>query len=229
MTTERKLLAHHLRELLEVVENPESDISQLRPWLRYWWLDPPTGEEIFSRLSRIERRLSTLEPQRCALAEGESANRLAYLISGLDERRNEEQRHITSWLVGTKNLTISDPYFFSFSGPNKVFRTQAQYVEWLIAFIPNEIKKLEVFHLPGPNRRIYSSIDEYCRKMAISLENHETNEIHDRVLIKDGKDAKAIGTSFGGLGNKIAFVLDLPEEDLRAFRRELHRIKNPKK
>lgn len=225
MTTERELLARHLRELLEVVENPESDISQLRPWLRYWWFGPPTGEEISSRLSRIERRLSTLEPQRCALAEGESANRLAYLITGLDERRNEERRHITSWLAGTNKLTISDPYFFSFSGPNKVFRTQAQYVEWLIDFIPKKIEKLEVFHLPGPNRRIYSSIAEYCRKKGISLQNHETNEIHDRVLIKNDKDAKAIGTSFGGLGNKIAFVLDLPEEDLQAFRRELHRIR----
>ena len=225
MTTERELLIRHLRELLEVVENPESDISQLRPWLRYWWFGAPTGEEISARLSRIERRLSTLEPQRCALAEGETANRLAYLITGLDERRNEERRHITSWLAGTSKLTVVDPYFFSFSGPNKVFRTQAQYVEWLIDFIPKRVERLEVFHLPGPNRRIYSSIAEYCRKKGITLENCETNEIHDRVLIKNDNDAKAIGTSFGGLGNKIAFVLDLPDEDLQAFRRELHRIR----
>ena len=46
MTSERELLVRHLRELLEVAENPESDISQLRPWLRYWWLGAPTGEEI---------------------------------------------------------------------------------------------------------------------------------------------------------------------------------------
>lgn len=225
MTSERELLVLHLRELLKVAENPESDISQLRPWLRYWWFGAPAGEEISERLSRIEQRLSTLEPQRCALVEGETANRLAYLITGLDERRNEERRHITSWLAGTNKLTIVDPYFFSFSGSNKVFRTQAQYVEWLIDFIPKSVTKLEVFHLPGPNRRIYSSIDKHCRKKGITFENCETNEIHDRVLIKDDNDAKAIGTSFGGLGNKIAFVLDLPEKDLQAFRSELHRIK----
>jgi hypothetical protein len=224
MATERELLIRHLRELLEVVENPESDLSQLRPWLRYWWW-APTGEEVSARLSRIERHLSSLETRRCAFSERENADRMMYLITGMANRRNEERRHITSWLAGTSRLTIVDPYFFSFSGPNKVFRTQAQYVEWLVDFIPKHTEQIEVFHLPAPNRRIYSAVAAHCKKKNIAMKTWETTEIHDRVLIKNDEEAKAIGTSFGGLGNKIAFVLDVPDEDLGVFRRELHRIK----
>lgn len=226
MTSERELLSRHLRELLEVVDNPETDLSQLRPWLRYWWWwGSPSGDEVSARLSRIERQLSSIEARRCAFSEGENANRMAYLITGMAGRLNEERKHITTWLAGASRLTIVDPYFFSFSGPNKVFRTQAQYVEWLLEFIPKHTEQIEVFHLPGPNRRIYSAVATHCKKKNISLKTWETTEIHDRVLIRNDEEAKAVGTSFGGYGNKIAFVLDVPNEDLRMFRRELHRIK----
>lgn len=225
MTTERELLVRHLRELLEVVENPESDLSQMRPWLHYWWWGLPTGEEVSARLGRIERQLSSLQERRCAFSERDNADRMMYLITGMANRRNEERRHITSWLAGVSRLTIVDPYFFSFSGPNKVFRTQTQYVEWLLELIPKQTEQIEVFHLPVPNRRIYSAVATHCKKKNIALKTWETTEIHDRVLIRNDEEAKAIGTSFGGIGNKIAFVLDLPNEDLGMFRRELHRIK----
>ncbi|MDK9726146.1 MAG: hypothetical protein OEL88_14845 [Sterolibacteriaceae bacterium MAG5] len=226
MNSERELLARHLRELLELVENQESDLSQIRHWIRYWWWDHPTGDEIASRLRRIERRLESLEPQRCALAEGDRADRVMHLVTGLEGRHREERKHITSWLSGASQLTVVDPYFFSFSGSNKVYRTQAQYVEAIIELLPKTLESIEVFHLPGPNRAIISAFEKHCRKKNISLRNWETTEVHDRVFIKSETEARVHGTSFGGLGNKIAFVLDLPLEDLGVFRRELHRIKS---
>ncbi|PKO93520.1 MAG: hypothetical protein CVU15_03035 [Betaproteobacteria bacterium HGW-Betaproteobacteria-1] len=226
MNNERELLTRHLKELLELVENKDSDLSQVRHWIRYWWWDHPTGDEIASRLRRIERRLESLEPQRCALAEGDRADRIMHLVTGLEGKHREERRHITSWLSGTSHLTVVDPYFFSFSGSNKIYRTQAQYVESIIELLPKTLESIEVFHLPGPNRAIFSSIEKHCRKKNISLRNWGTTEVHDRVLIKNETEARALGTSFGGLGNKIAFVLDLPQEDLEIFRRELHRIKS---
>lgn len=226
MNNERELLTHHLTELLELVKNKDSDLSQVRNWIRYWWWDHPTGDEIASRLRRIEHRLESLEPQRCALAEGDRADRVMHLVTGLEGKHREERKHITSWLSGTSHLTVVDPYFFSFSGSNKIFRTQAQYVESIIELLPKTLESIEVFHLPGPNRAIFSSIEKHCHKKNISLRNWGTTEVHDRVLIKNETEAKALGTSFGGLGNKIAFILDLPQEDLNIFRRELHRIKS---
>lgn len=226
MNNERELLARHLRELLELVENRESDLSQIRHWIRYWWWDHPTGDEIASRLRSIERRLETLEPQRCALAEGDRADRVMQLVTGLEGRHREERKHITSWLFGASQLTVVDPYFFSFSRPNKVYRTQTQYVEAIIELLPKTLESIEVFHHPGPNRAIISAFEKHCRKKNISLRNWETTEVHDRVFIRSETEARALGTSFGGLGNKIAFVLDLPLEDLKVFRRELYRIKS---
>ncbi len=49
--------------------------------------------------------------------------------------------------------------------------------------------------------------------------------MHDRVWIKDGNRAKVVGTSFNGLGKKLAFILNLPESDLRAFQTQLPRIR----
>ncbi len=226
MNNERELLARHLRELLALVEDNESNLSDIRHWIPYWWWDYPTDDEIASSLRRIERRLESLEPQRCALAEGDRADQLVHLVTGLEGRRREERKHIASWLSGTSQLTVVDPYFFSFSGPNKVYKTQAQYIEAIIELLPKMLKSIEVFHLPGPNRVIFSSFQKHCHKKNIALRNWATTEVHDRVLIKSETEARAIGTSFGGLGNKIAFVLDLPQEDLDVFRRELHRIKS---
>lgn len=226
MNNERELLARHLRELLALVEDNESDLSHIRHWIRYWWWDHPTGDEIASRLRHIERRLESLEPQRCVLAEGNRADRVMHLVTGLEGRQCEERKHITSWLSGASQLTVVDPYFFSFSGPNKVYRTQAQYVEAIVELLPKTLESIEVFHLPGPNRAIFSSFQKHCYKKSIVLRNWATTEVHDRVLIKSETEARVLGTSFGGLGNKIAFVLDLPQEDLEVFRRELHRIKS---
>jgi hypothetical protein len=226
MNNERELLARHLRELLNLVEDSESDLSHIGHWIRYWWWDHPSGDEISSRLRRIERRLESLGPQRCAFAEGNRADQVMHFVTGLEGRQKEERKHLTSWLSGANELVVVDPYFFSFSGQNKVYRTQAQYVKAIIELLPKALESIEVFHLPGPNRKIFSAFQTHCQKKGIALRNWATCEVHDRVFIKSKTEARAIGTSFGGLGNKIAFVLDLPQEDLELFRRELHRIKS---
>jgi hypothetical protein len=224
MSTEREFLIHHLRELLKMAENPESDLSQLRPWLRCWWA-PSTDEEVCTRLSRIEKQLSSLETRRCAFTAGDNSSHIMSLITGIATHRHGGQKYITSWLTGAEKLTVVDPYFFSFGGSNKVFRTSALYIEWLLEFIPKQTKTIDVFHRPIPNRLIHSAISVHCRKKGITLKAWETKEIHDRVLIKNDEEAKLIGTSFNSLGNKIAFILDMPDEDLNLFRRELRRIK----
>ena len=76
-----------------------------------------------------------------------------------------------------------------------------------------------------PNRKIFTSFSNYCKNINIKLRNYPTGAIHDRVMIKDNDRAKMLGTSFGGLGSKIAFFVDLPEEDVTIFQKELHKIR----
>lgn len=225
MNIERKIIALHLQELLELVKNEDSNISEIRYLTRNKWWTRPDIEEILARLRHIERRLDTLQLGRCALVEGGRDESVMHLITGLEGCPREVHKQVTRWLSGARQLTFVDPYFFSFSGPNKIFRTQTQYIESITALLPRALESLEIFHLPGPNRAIFSAFQKHCHGKNISLKNWETTEVHDRVLIKSESEARAMGTSFGGLGNKIAFMLDLPPEDLKVFRGELHRIK----
>jgi len=227
MSRERQVIASHLQELLKLVEDPESDIEEIRLWTDAYWWRRGHFDEIHEHLRQLERQIESIRPTRCALGEGEQGEAVIHLITGIEGRLKEERKHISSWLVGAENLTVVDPYFFSFGGPNKVFRTQAAYLDALFDLLPKSLKTLEVFHLPGPNRKIYDSFRDHCHRRQIHMKNWETTEVHDRVLIKSESEAKALGTSFGGYGNKIAFVLDLPQADLESFRRELVRIKQP--
>ena len=230
MQSERELLTKHLRELLAYVEDSELDVSNLRHLLKPWryGYDLHFQHQILDRLSRLEERLGTGSNVRCAFAEGANNSGPAVMryITGLVGREREERKHITTWLSGAQKLTIVDPYFFSFGGPNRIFRTKTQYLESLNDLLPKSLTALDVFHLPGPNRHIFSAFEKACRNRKVTLKNWQTTEIHDRVVIRSETEAKAIGTSFGGLSNKIAFVLDLPAEDLAAFRSQLHRIKD---
>ncbi|TOM29243.1 hypothetical protein CGH80_23485, partial [Vibrio parahaemolyticus] len=89
----------------------------------------------------------------------------------------------------------------------------------------NDIRSLEVFHLPGPQGEVKMKIHKTLRSRNIKLTYIETNEIHDRVFIRDQDEAVLVGTSLGGYGNKLAFVLDLPNEDLENFKAALEKIR----
>lgn len=225
MNRERQVIARHLQELLKLVEDPEFNLENIRPWIEPYRWRRRYFDEIHERLGQLESRIESMWPGRCALAEGRCGEAVMQLIIGVEGRLREERKHISSWLVGCENLTIVDPYFFSFGGPNKVFRTRDKYLEALFDLLPKSLTRVEVFHLPGPNRKIYDSFRDHCQRRHIQFKNWETTQVHDRVLIKSETEAKAVGTSFGGYGNKIAFVLDLPKPDLDVFRRELFRIK----
>ena len=207
---ERDYLAQQLRELLSLLEDPEVDISNLRRLLWPWRHDPYYREQVIHRLSRLEERIERVGNRACAFSEeaGGSGAETMHYITGLVGREREERRHITTWIAGAERLTIVDPYFFSFGGPNRIFRTQAKYIESLADLLPTSLRALEVFHLPGPNRQIFSAFQNRCQQRNIALCHWATTEVHDRVVIRGDNKAKALGTSFGGLSNKIAFVLD---------------------
>jgi hypothetical protein len=99
------------------------------------------------------------------------------------------------------------------------------YADELISRLPRGLHKLDVFHNPGPMKVIRRRVQAFADEAGIQLRNYPTEELHDRVWIRDGAQAKVVGTSFGGLGRKMAFVLDLPPADLEEFQHQLRRIR----
>jgi len=225
MEAKRRMLVRHFKEMLEVLESPDTSEEDLVFFFNIWPWWEFRGEELHDRLAKIEQQLERIGKERCRFSGDRDGSGMLKLITGLESRIAEDQKYVTSWLKGSEKITIVDPYFFSFGGPNKVFRTVANYSNWIeLELIPRAVRELTIFHLPGPNGKIIKSFRDFCMKREIRLINYATNEIHDRVLIKDSNVGRVLGTSFGGLGNKIAFMLDLPYEDLQAFKSELYRI-----
>jgi len=225
MNSLRGLMILQLREWLRILENdnvPDNEAIDYSPDLfeiRY-----EHDLRIWHELKRINQKLDSLNENGsrfvCQLNEDRN---VYHLISSLANYK-EAIKDFRSWLVGTSALTIADPYFFSFN-KSKLHRTESDYTEAIINILPNNVSEVEVFHLPGPNKRIHEKFQKHCRNKQIRFKNYPTNEIHDRVWVKDKSEGKVIGTSFGGLGNKIAFILDLPDVDKGKFMQELHRIK----
>ena len=160
---------------------------------------------------------------RCAYTE--DRGQLIHMLTGLpgemahDHKYLKKKSHSNEWLI------ITDPYFLQWNGPNKAFPTEKKYTDYIVDYIPRGLKKLELFILPDPNKRIFKKFNDRIRGRGTQVSYWETTEIHDRTIIRDNMTGTLMGTSFGGLGNKMAFVLDIPDQDLRMFIEQLNRIR----
>ncbi|HHY0368232.1 hypothetical protein [Vibrio parahaemolyticus] len=184
-------------------------------------------EYIKHKLYAIDRKLEQLPDCKCKYQHSDAGN-MQLLVGDGDsaKKRRAEKKYLAKWLSKCKNnLIISDPYFFQYGSDNKVFSSLTEYTDFICELIPNDIRSLEVFHLPGPQGEVKMKIHKTLRSRNIKLTYIETNEIHDRVFIRDQDEAVLVGTSLGGYGNKLAFVLDLPNEDLENFKAALEKIR----
>ncbi len=229
MNKAKELLIRQLKETICILEESDSSQKDLDILFRHWML-PSYDRNIIRKLDNIEcllRDQQSIKSQPCPLVEREGENNIFQLITGIENKINDEKKSIFSWLKGAENLIICDPYFFSFGKPKKYFKKQDNYIKFQQELIPNNLKNLDIFHFEGANRKIFNQFSKFCKDRKIKLRNYPTGLIHDRVLIKNNNNntAKMLGTSFGGLGNKISFFVDLPNSDVKFFKKELHKIR----
>lgn len=167
---------------------------------------------------------------RCRFSEQQVDGVMQLLTGGGD--RKTPLADLRRWLTGAERLVIADPYLLQGAptswGWSKLSKSQkrlkaAEYAEEINRTLGN-VEELDVFHLPDPPSEVATAM----KKIAFKGRKHRlfsTTDIHDRVWIKDATEARVVGTSFGSIGRKLAFILPLPEEDLRAFQKELQRIR----
>ena len=100
------------------------------------------------------------------------------------------------------------------------------YLTDLLAAFPNQLRQLEIFVKPGKRDPVIAAgLNEYCADHGIVLAHRLTKELHDRVWIFDQRRAFAIGTSFGGLTDKCAFILELSREDRERYVGKLRQVR----
>lgn len=217
----RKIASHLEKESVESDQHLEEAIAEF-PWCKRPVVVIREDED---RLDKIDQKLDKLldECSSASDAARELDTTLRLLVT--DQNKKEGVRTLERWMNDAQNLTIADPYFFSFNN-NSAYRTKDQYIEYLKESVPTHIDRLRVYHLPGPDGEIKSEFRNFARRNGVDFENYITTDIHDRVWIKNKDKAKVVGTSFGGLGNKASFILDLPKPDLENFKRELFKVRD---
>lgn len=140
-------------------------------------------------------------------------------------RRGDEdtgKRTLKSSIQNAVKLTICDPYLFH--TPKTL--TESEYIAQLLSVLPLEtLLELTIFY-QAPNSR--NSYREFKNRLPehILLRGFINDSIHDRVWIVDDIHAFAVGTSFGGIGKRYSFLLDLPQDDLRDFRAFLDELQS---
>lgn len=176
------------------------------------------------RSLRDEIRAHRNEPVRCAYTN--DRGNVLEMLSGLPGRIDSDIKYINKKSYSNDWMIIADPYFLQWSGQNKVFKSEQKYIDFIVDFIPADLKKLEIFALPGPHKRVFKKFNDAVKSRGTHVKYWGTSEIHDRVIIRDNNTATLMGTSFGGYANKLSFVLDIPPKDLEQFLGELQRIRN---
>ncbi|MCK6074701.1 hypothetical protein [Paenibacillus silvae] len=124
---------------------------------------------------------------------------------------------LKSFLIEKSNaqeLIIIDPYFLNYTDI-----TYKSFFSTFINCLPSSLNKLLIVYQSNGNSNVHleNELLEYARKQKIDIKFNSTELIHDRVWIKDRCRAKVVGSSLNCLGNKLAFVLDLPTEDLNVL------------
>jgi hypothetical protein len=132
---------------------------------------------------------------------------------------------LKSKLRNAETLTICDPYILDKPKSENV----KDYVGQLLSVLPlDTLRSLDVvYDASRENPSVFRELRRRLSKSSITCRRFADDSIHDRVWIVDKNSAFVVGTSFGGLGKRLAFLLDLPYDDLANFKKYLFRSRKP--
>jgi hypothetical protein len=136
---------------------------------------------------------------------------------------------IHEFLAGAERVTWCDPYLLG-GELSETFDGPEHYADTIAKVISNSVRHLRVFaperpKVPKPGAAPKQATLVWRRlKEGRQFELVETNEIHDRYILRDGSAGIMVGGSFGGLGGKYCTILPLPSEDVTTLYRILDDI-----
>ncbi len=214
----REILKAHRKIVSILKEHGEEKILEQYPLFFPVAIQGSLDEESLNKLIEEIRALSS-QVCRCPLVghgkEGDSDFSLKELIR--PTQRKEGLKEIRDFTKDAKKLIIIDPYFY---GGEE--RSSDYYVQEFSKCSRIRRKHVEAIHIifssmHGNTNAIKRGIKEEANLNKCILTEKDTAKIHDRIWIADRKRAIVVGTSLGGIGNRLSFILELPEYDLQAI------------
>jgi hypothetical protein len=182
----------------------------------------PFCHEALVRLRALERVVESAG--RCPLAGAQGAqggDGMTELLVGPHGAKGtapkaDGLREIRDFTRDAERLVMIDPYAYGGEGAEKA----TSYVDELAKAARIDSSSLKALHIiysskHGQTKAIIEGIAARAACAGVKLTDCDTDTIHDRMWIADRARGLVVGTSFGGIGNRAAFLLDLPELDLK--------------
>ncbi len=205
--------------LLKRLKNSEEKISIEDLQKIFWYRFHPFYDEyLVDKLDEINNRLKNTNFQ-CRYSE-ETDGMMKMLIAprrgqtDIKEIRNTGLKEIRDFTKDTKELIIIDPYIFG--GETDKASTYIEEFKRCSRIDNKSITKIHIIYSSqqGNTSAIKNGIKKLASDNNCSLTSYDSDKIHDRIWIKDKAEAIVVGTSFGGIGNRLCFILELPKYDL---------------
>ncbi len=203
--------------------------NQCRGLLSIWLAQlksgqPPSpmlqGPEFVGSLESLCARLEA-ESSISDVADGDSDYAFELIVAGNPQAGLDLLSGLRKWLAGASSVILCDPYFLHFRS-SKMFSDQTAYINAVTGIFPATVTSIDLY-VTGYTNTVRT-------EMLNSLKNgrnvrvFDTDGLHDRFIFKNHGEAKVLGTSFGGLGNKFFFTENLTRRDGAEVLAELRRI-----
>jgi hypothetical protein len=221
----KELLIQHLHALIVMVEQSDGDQDAMRRIRRERFYFPFWDGDLEYRLEKLDQKIDALLERptaSCRMASEEGNNVMRLMTNVGPNARADAISHLRGGFAGARQLVICDPYFLLSN--SKI--SKADYIAGIYDVIPETVSNIELYVKPKKrDSEVAAGFTKLCKDRGIKLICRKTDELHDRVWIVDSTRAFAVGASFNGLGNKCAFILELPEDDRREFIKEVGFLK----
>lgn len=178
------------------------------------------NREFEATLEHVCERLQAEDEMSTSPAE-EPDIVLELIVAGNPMSGGDAFSLLRKWLSGAAEVAICDPYLLQFR-PTAMFATVEDYVGALAGIFPKSAKRIDLYTNGWANAVKTPVL--HALKDGRSVRHFSSDDLHDRFIIKDRREAKAIGTSLGGFGAKFFALLDLSPEDAVEVRSELTKL-----
>lgn len=200
------------RTIKRIREHAECDNEEEFPFLHSLPLEIE-GVKLICELRRTQHLLEKSTLRQCPFVERKSnaGGTLEFMVAPGDKSKGYKE--LRDFTRGAERVIVVDPYFYTVEKS-----AVSEHVEYLkkSLWIGN-IRQLHVVYSAKQNGKTsaaQSALKIACIDAGCRYSEKHTNEIHDRIWIADRKRAVVVGTSFNGIGNRLSFILELPDADL---------------
>jgi len=196
----------------------EEDEHHKRILYRLPWVYP--FEEILQELHEIKQRMEA-QQTTCRFTEQESGV-MQMLIKPMRVDATSKEtglKEIRDFTYKAKELIVIDPYLQSGDSEENSATQYVKDFEHASRIKNNSLKKLTVIFSSnnGQTKVVKEKLRQLAHDNSCDYKTVDNDTIHDRIWIKDREKAIVVGTSLRGLGNRLCFILPLPDYDVESL------------